>query len=152
MFFLRLHFLAERVNFYILSQLILFVNTFFIFLIVYIFETIKKFSKSTVNILTLLIQNVNSIFLFLSVILTDKRRRRDSNPRAGHPTYTLSRGASSASWVLLLAWIFISIQFVTLKYNIKLYHHCQQFFLFFLIVIFQLIYDFNRINIIRQTY
>ncbi len=25
------------------------------------------------------------------------RRRRDLNPRAGHPTYTLSRGASSAS-------------------------------------------------------
>ena len=29
------------------------------------------------------------------------RRRRDLNPRAGCPTYTLSRGASSASWVLL---------------------------------------------------
>ena len=28
------------------------------------------------------------------------RRRRDLNPRAGYPTYTLSRGASSASWVL----------------------------------------------------
>jgi len=25
------------------------------------------------------------------------RRRRDLNPRAGFPTYTLSRGASSAS-------------------------------------------------------
>ena len=25
------------------------------------------------------------------------RRRRDLNPRAGHPTYTLSRGASSAT-------------------------------------------------------
>ena len=31
----------------------------------------------------------------------NERRRRDLNPRAGHPTYTLSRGASSASWVLL---------------------------------------------------
>ena len=30
-----------------------------------------------------------------------KRSRRDLNPRAGFPTYTLSRGASSASWVLL---------------------------------------------------
>jgi hypothetical protein len=29
------------------------------------------------------------------------RRRRDLNPRAGCPTYTLSRGASSATWVLL---------------------------------------------------
>ena len=27
----------------------------------------------------------------------NERRRRDLNPRAGHPTYTLSRGASSAS-------------------------------------------------------
>ena len=35
------------------------------------------------------------------------RRRRDLNPRAGHPTYALSRGAPSATWVLLhilLAW------------------------------------------------
>ena len=31
-----------------------------------------------------------------------KRRKRDLNPRAGCPTYTLSRGASSASWVFLL--------------------------------------------------
>ena len=31
-------------------------------------------------------------------ILADiKRRRRDLNPRAGHPTYTLSRGTSSAT-------------------------------------------------------
>ena len=29
------------------------------------------------------------------------RRRRDSNPRAGFPTYALSRGASSPTWVLL---------------------------------------------------
>ena len=29
------------------------------------------------------------------------RRRRDSNSRAGYPTYTLSRGASSPTWVLL---------------------------------------------------
>ena len=30
-----------------------------------------------------------------------KRRRRDLNPRAAWTTYTLSRGASSATWVLL---------------------------------------------------
>ena len=29
------------------------------------------------------------------------RRRRDLNPRASYPTYSLSRGASSATWVLL---------------------------------------------------
>ena len=28
-------------------------------------------------------------------LLNDERRRRDSNSRAGFPTYTLSRGASS---------------------------------------------------------
>ena len=35
------------------------------------------------------------MFSFLS------RRWRDLNPRAGYPTYTLSRGTSSASWVHL---------------------------------------------------
>ena len=34
-------------------------------------------------------------------ILSSWRRRRDLNPRAGIPTYSLSRGAPSASWVLL---------------------------------------------------
>ena len=42
---------------------------------------------------------VNTFFqLFLRKL---KRRRRDLNPRAAQTTYTLSRGASSASWVLL---------------------------------------------------
>ena len=40
------------------------------------------------------------VFIF-SKIQNSKRRRRDLNPRAGHPTYTLSRGTSSASWVFL---------------------------------------------------
>ena len=35
----------------------------------------------------------NNNFIFENL----KRRKRDSNPRAGHPTYTLSRGTSSAS-------------------------------------------------------
>ena len=40
----------------------------------------------------------------LPVVFADniERRKRDLNPRAGFPTYTLSRGASSASWVFLL--------------------------------------------------
>ena len=43
---------------------------------------------------------------FLKIILKKtERRRRDLNPRAGFPTYTLSRGTSSATWVLLLARI-----------------------------------------------
>ena len=36
------------------------------------------------------------------VVITTERRRRDLNPRAAWATYTLSRGASSASWVFLL--------------------------------------------------
>ena len=46
------------------------------------------------------------IFIFLRkckkiIIWKKERRKRDLNPRAGFPTYTLSRGASSASWVFL---------------------------------------------------
>ena len=41
------------------------------------------------------------IFLNLKFKKIKKRRRRDLNPRAALTTYTLSRGTSSASWVLL---------------------------------------------------
>ena len=37
------------------------------------------------------------VFYFFSEVINFKRRRRDLNPRAGYPTYTLSRGTSSAS-------------------------------------------------------
>ena len=48
-------------------------------------------------------KNPLNIREFFSVwYIWKERRRRDLNPRAGFPTYTLSRGASSASWVLLL--------------------------------------------------
>lgn len=42
-----------------------------------------------------------SLKILLLLPIGSKRRKRDLNPRAGFPTYTLSRGASSASWVLL---------------------------------------------------
>ena len=42
----------------------------------------------------------NQLRFFLSIDM--KRRKRDLNPRAAWTTYTLSRGASSASWVFLL--------------------------------------------------
>ena len=35
-----------------------------------------------------------------------ERRKRDLNPRAGYPTYTLSRGTSSATWVFLQSSLF----------------------------------------------
>ena len=41
------------------------------------------------------------IFLKFHFSKNQKRRRRDLNPRAALTTYTLSRGTSSASWVLL---------------------------------------------------
>ena len=54
-------------------------------------------------------------YLWLSpvaVIMKDKskRRKRDLNPRAAQATYTLSRGASSASWVFLLTELLRCIQ------------------------------------------
>ena len=44
-------------------------------------------------------QELFSSFLkfFFENFQSDERRKRDLNPRAGFPTYTLSRGASSAS-------------------------------------------------------
>ena len=55
--------------------------------------------------------SVSSTFLkFFKICFSSvfwmKRRKRDLNPRAGFPTYTLSRGASSASWVFLRIDIF----------------------------------------------
>ena len=40
---------------------------------------------------------VNNFFIFFEQSFQRKRRRRDLNPRAGYPTYTLSRGTSSTS-------------------------------------------------------
>ena len=42
-----------------------------------------------------------SLKILLLLPIGSKRRKRDLNPRAGCPTYTLSRGASSASGVFL---------------------------------------------------
>ena len=47
-----------------------------------------------------------TFFTFFQKFFAVERRWRDLNPRAGRPTYTLSRGASSATWVHLLAWKF----------------------------------------------
>ena len=90
---------------FILSQLIFIVKHFF-----------KSFWKSFLNcfndslildsfaILPHHMWSVNTKFYFFK--LNVERRWRDLNPRAGRPTYTLSRGASSATWVHLLAWKF----------------------------------------------
>ena len=44
---------------------------------------------------------VNLFFYFLQILFWRKRRRGDLNPRIALAIYTLSRGASSATWVLL---------------------------------------------------
>ena len=44
-----------------------------------------------------LVNNFLKLFFIFKLFIFKKRRKRDLNPRAGHPTYTLSRGASSAS-------------------------------------------------------
>ena len=56
------------------------------------------------------------------------RRRRDSNPRTACAIYTLSRGASSATWVLLQI-------------------HCIQFWIAFISDAFEIIlYEFTFVN------
>ena len=67
-------------------------STFFI----YLFATHHFERKKRISIL------LRYFFLWRFCHQINKRRKRDLNPRAGHPTYTLSRGASSASWVFLL--------------------------------------------------
>ena len=56
------------------------------------------------------------------------RRRRDLNPRTARTVYTLSRGASSATWVLLQI-------------------HCIQFWIAFISDAFEIIlYEFTFVN------
>ena len=76
--------------------------------------------------------STKNIILFLAF----KRRRRDLNPRAGYPTYTLSRGASSATWVLLQMPKYKMICAVThswrMVYYTKTLRSCQPVFSIFL--------------------
>ena len=88
-------------NSHILSQAVRFVNNFFTFLNFFFF---KRFSFalllfSSVLYITMSIFVCQHVFLsfFENLFSKKERRKRDLNPRAGCPTYTLSRGASSAS-------------------------------------------------------
>ena len=100
-FFNFFHFLfcgafSQRVSSYIISFVSVFVKNFFDFfqkLFWYYFDTLFScFPNYGLQFSPNIRQDFSRI----------KRRRRDLNPRAGFPTYTLSRGASSASWVFLL--------------------------------------------------
>ena len=81
-------------SFYIISKCFMFVNNFFnYFLLLFL-----NLSSSNSDILSYIFLLVNNFFeVFFKRYFQTKRRKRDSNPRAGCPTYTLSRGASSAS-------------------------------------------------------
>ena len=106
---------ASRVSLTILSCQPIIVNSFFIFF----FRLLPEYKKNNIK--------------------KKKRRKRDLNPRAAQTTYTLSRGASSASWVflhviffmilslrlthLLLYWSVASLSITNLKFLLLLYHH-----------------------------
>ena len=81
----------SRVSLDIISFVLLNVNTFFK---VFSFSSKLILYHSRYHLIILTYKNY-----WLSSIFPDdiKRRKRDLNPRAGHPTYTLSRGTSSAS-------------------------------------------------------
>ena len=77
------------------------------------------------------------LFFFSKISLKKERRKRDLNPRAGCPTYTLSRGASSASWVFLHFWSAFPRYSVLRPFCRRIVHYskvcaeCQRLFLFF---------------------
>ena len=85
-------------SFYIISKCFMFVNNFFKLFFVAFFESLKQ-QLWYIIIYLLVCQQL--FWSFFKSYFQTKRRKRDSNPRAGCPTYTLSRGASSASWVFL---------------------------------------------------
>ena len=98
---------ALNSNSFILSQLVVFVNNFFIFFLEAFrnpFRFPLNFRAALSDALYLITTSHPCQALFLkffkicfSSVFWMKRRKRDLNPRAGCPTYTLSRGASSAS-------------------------------------------------------
>ena len=80
-------------NSFILSNLFAFVKNFFNLFWISFFKPITN-SASLSDVKQFVKNFFHKKYHF---VLAFKRRRRDLNPRAGYPTYTLSRGASSAS-------------------------------------------------------
>ena len=84
---------------FILSQSFLFVKNFFKFFSKLFNDFCDSLLISNSFTLSHSFLNVKYFFevFYFFKIQNFKRRRRDLNPRAGYPTYTLSRGTSSAS-------------------------------------------------------
>ena len=68
--------------------------------LIYINQKLTKYMKKRAPNVCRYKQNKKSCDLYRNIFVL-WRRQRDLNPRASFPTYTLSRGASSASWVCL---------------------------------------------------
>ena len=94
-------------SFYILSCQLLFVKHFFSFVFYFLLRKQKLFSllsEATVifyHIFLICQALFYSLLYFCQKEQKRIRRRRDLNPRTARTVYTLSRGASSATWVLL---------------------------------------------------
>ena len=99
-------------NFLSLSDTQLFVKHFFNFFYFFLSDSFQKLKKNlnptafhsgvlyyhvSFCLSTVFSTFSNSILIHGLDQCDLKRRKRDLNPRAGYPTYTLSRGASSAS-------------------------------------------------------
>ena len=106
-------FLLPFSNFYILPEAKRFVNSFLKLFFAVLWGT--SLPRESAWLYYHVSQSLSIAFLFSffdfflskkkNNIKKKKRRKRDLNPRAAQTTYTLSRGASSATWVLLHAWI-----------------------------------------------
>ena len=92
-----------------IPQCFVFVKHFFWIILIFLFFKTFHFFASfrqlpQYNTEVSYCQYLFSTFFISEICLKKERRKRDLNPRAGCPTYTLSRGASSASWVFLHFW------------------------------------------------
>ena len=91
-------------NFCIISDAFQLVNNFlFIFFVLFslLFSQQLLYDTIVLPICQYLFRSFFKLF-WACLFNNPKRRKRDLNPRAALTTYTLSRGASSASWVFLL--------------------------------------------------
>ena len=144
-------FLLPFSNFYILPEAKRFVNSFLRLFFAVLWGT--SLSRESAWLYYHVSQSLSIAFYFLFSTSSwvkkeqypkrKKRRKRDLNPRAAQTTYTLSRGASSASWVflhviffmilslrlthLLLYWSVSSLSIINLKFLLLSFTSWSQF-------------------------